>query len=57
MNGISKLLSTDGFIQVNKTLIKKVGLHEAILIGELCAEYNYWEELGYVRLKEEFLEY
>lgn len=44
MNGISKLLSTDGFIQVNKTLIKKVGLHEAILIGELCAEYNYWEE-------------
>jgi len=46
MNGISKLLSTDGFIQVNKTLIKKAGLHEAILIGELCAEYNYWEELG-----------
>ena len=44
MNGISKLLSTNGFIQVNKALIKKVGLHEAILIGELCAEYNYWEE-------------
>lgn len=44
MNGISKLLSTDGFIQVNKTLIKKLGLHEAIIIGELCAEYNYWEE-------------
>lgn len=44
MNGISKLLSTDGFIQVNKILIKKLGLHEAIIIGELCAEYNYWEE-------------
>ena len=44
MNAVAKLLSTDGFIQVNKTLIKKVGLHEAILIGELCAEYNYWEE-------------
>ena len=44
MNGISKLLSTNGFIQVNKALIKKVGLHEAILIGEFCAEYNYWEE-------------
>ena len=44
MNGISKLLSTDGFIQVNKALIKKLGLHEAILIGEFCAEYNYWEE-------------
>jgi len=46
MNGISKLLSTDGFIQVNKSLIKKLGLHEAIIIGELCAEYNYWEEHG-----------
>lgn len=46
MNGISKLLSTDGFIQVNKALIKKLGLHEAIIIGELCAEYNYWEEQG-----------
>ena len=46
MNGISKLLSTDGFIQVNKSLIKKLGLHEAIIIGELCAEYNYWEEQG-----------
>lgn len=44
MTAISKLLSTDGFIQVNKTLIKKIGLHEAILIGELCAEYNYWDE-------------
>ena len=46
MNGISKLLSTDGYIQVSKTLIKKLGLHEAILIGELCAEYNYWENVG-----------
>lgn len=46
MNAIAKLLSTDGFIQVNKTLIKKIGLHEAILVGELCAEYNYWDEQG-----------
>ena len=44
MNGISKLLSTDGFITVNKTLIRELGLHEAILIGELCSEYNYWEK-------------
>lgn len=44
MNGISKLLSTDGFIQVNKYLIQMFGLHEAVLIGELCAEYNYWEQ-------------
>lgn len=46
MKGISKLLSTDGYIQVNKSLIKLFGLHEAIIIGELCAEYNYWERAG-----------
>lgn len=40
---ISKLLATDSYIQVNKGLIKSLGLHEAILLGELCAEYNYWE--------------
>ena len=44
MNGISKLLSTDGFITVNKTLIRELGLHEAIILGELCSEYNYWEK-------------
>lgn len=43
MNSVSKLLSTDGYIQVNKALIKELGLHESILIGELCSEYNYWE--------------
>lgn len=44
MNGnvMTKLLATDGFIQVNKYLIKTLGLHEAILIGELVSEYNYW---------------
>lgn len=44
MNGISKLLSTDGFIIVNKELIRELGLHEAIMIGEMCSEYNYWEK-------------
>lgn len=44
MNGVSKLLSTDGYIQVNKTLIRELGLHEAIILGELCSEYNYWEK-------------
>lgn len=44
MNGISKLLSTDGFITVNKILIRELGLHEAIMIGEMCSEYNYWEK-------------
>lgn len=44
MDGISKLLSNDGFITVNKTLIRELGLHESIIIGELCSEYNYWEK-------------
>ena len=39
---ISELLSTDGYIQVNRKLIKLLGLHEAIIVGELCSEYNYW---------------
>lgn len=43
---LSKLLANDGYIQVNKTLIKTLGLHEAILLGELCAEYNHWELEG-----------
>lgn len=44
MDGVSKLLSNDGFIVVNKTLIRELGLHEAIILGELCSEYNYWEK-------------
>lgn len=46
MNAISKLLATDGYIAVNKELIKQLGLHEAIIIGELCTEYNYWQAEG-----------
>lgn len=43
---ISELLSTDGYIQVNRKLIKVLGLHEAIIIGELCSEYTYWKNSG-----------
>ena len=46
MNIINELLNTEGYIIVNKTLIKAFGLNEAILIGELCAEYSYWEKQG-----------
>ena len=41
-----ELLATDGYIRVNKKLIKECGLYEAILIGELCGEYLYWKEHG-----------
>lgn len=41
MIDIISLLSCDGYIICNKTLIRKFNADCAILIGELCAEYNY----------------
>lgn len=43
---ILKLLSTNGFISYNKTVARLLGVHEAILLGELCSIgdlYNYNE--------------
>lgn len=44
MNILMSLLSNSGYIIVNKEIIKKIGLHEAIILGELCSEYCYWEK-------------
>ncbi len=41
---IVNLLANNGYIVLNKTLMKKVGLHEAILLEELSAEYVYWKK-------------
>ena len=41
---IINLLANNGYIVLNKTLMKKVGLHEAILLGELSSEYVYWNK-------------
>ena len=41
--GILQLISSQNFIVVNKELIKILGLEEAILIGELASECDYWE--------------
>lgn len=41
--GILQLISARNFITVNKDLIKLLGLEEAILLGELASEYDYWE--------------
>lgn len=30
----------------NKTLAKKIGLHESIFLGEIISEYDYWEKRG-----------
>lgn len=43
---LASLLSSTKYIIVNKDLIKTIGLHEAIIVGELCAEYTYWESQG-----------
>lgn len=43
MIDIIGLLSKDGYIVCNKTLLKMYGAECAILIGELCAEYKYFE--------------
>lgn len=44
MNILINLLANSGYIIVNKAIIKKIGLHEAIILGELCSEYAYWEK-------------
>lgn len=52
MNGIINLLSNNGYIILNKIVIKKLGLHEAIILGELCSEYMHWEKSG--KLEENY---
>lgn len=41
---IIKLISNDNYIPVNRDLIKIFGLEETLILGELCAQYNYWEK-------------
>lgn len=43
---LTSLLSSSSFIMTNKILIKSVGLDAAVLLSELCSEYNYWEQKG-----------
>ena len=42
--GIRKIISNNGFITVNKEIARCLGLEEAVLLGELSAKYNYWED-------------
>lgn len=41
---LASLLSSSSFIMTNKIIIKAVGTDAAIILGELCSEYNYWEQ-------------
>lgn len=40
------ILASRNHISVNKSLIKAFGLDEAVLLGELCSEYDAWESGG-----------
>ena len=51
---LASLLSSSSFIMTNKILIKAVGTDAAIILGELCSEYNYWEQRGELTDKEWF---
>lgn len=44
--GILQLLASRNFITVNKTLIQTLGIEEAIMLGELASEYDYWKNNG-----------
>lgn len=48
MGAILSLISSRGFIAVNKQLAQMYGLDEAIMLGELASEYEYWEARGEV---------
>lgn len=55
------LLSTDGYIVVNKKVAQAFGLQAAVLLGELCSEHKYWEareelEDGYFYSTQENIE-
>ena len=41
---ISSLLASDNYIVVNKDIIKKLGLIESIVLGEIASEYSYWKK-------------
>lgn len=43
MIDIIGLLNNDGYVIVNKRLIKMFGFEAALLVGELCAEYKWYK--------------
>lgn len=44
MKNLIDLTENSLYILVNKKIIKEIGLNEAIMLGELCSEYTYWEK-------------
>lgn len=51
---LASLLASSKYIIVNKDLIQILGLNEAIILGELCSEYNYWANINKLEENEYF---
>lgn len=48
MDSVLDIIATSNYIALNKTMIKLLGLEEAVLLGELASELKYWEKKGQV---------
>lgn len=44
--GLVSLIASNNYIVVNKQLAKVFGLEEALLLGELASEMEYWQQRG-----------
>lgn len=42
--GLLQFIASRNYIIVNKDIIKTIGLEEAIILGELTSEYDYWDK-------------
>lgn len=46
MGSVTNLISSRGFIVLNKRLVQQLGFDAAIMLGELASEYEYWTSVG-----------
>lgn len=44
--GLVSLIASDNYIVVNKQLARAFGLEEALILGELASELEYWQKRG-----------
>lgn len=51
---IIKIFANSNYISVNRDIIKLLGIHEALLLGELCSEYSYYESQNQLTQEEWF---
>ena len=44
--GLVSLIASNNYIVVNKQLARAFGLEEAVILGELASEMEYWQQRG-----------